>query len=551
MSRPLLLICNLAPGLTAVEAGVPVSACSRPQTVNMNRPLQDPPADNWAVADYKPARQQLRPDSKAHIFLFTRVGEATMDDIHPPTSWLLPSIDINITAHRLQQQLRELQCDIAELTLSTENAANRIAAVLKQLRSQDEPDSHKPDEAASHESEVSASIRNHPFASFFGHDSFQSAPSASFGDRNVHNTKPPPLPTVDAGKDTARQFLELASSPLSSTATVEAPCRSTYEQSRTFLAVTSSLKDDAIRTYQCEIVEKRITILTQQIKPATSADVCWLIARQIIAYLHFLNLAVEEALESRGLAQEVKDPIFDGIVALVFIHFGIFDVAAASTGSRRQLDESMISSPRRFSKLLKSERLSKLVPKRSQSDSMPVFPHRIKGKRPTRIAALSTEALVAVTELCLQSVLSSTVLSDILALFALGDVEDNFSVVDGDRNLLRAFLDEGLLPRSASISAKLGGFDPIRDVQGVLEAMNQLKESKKASTSPSGRRFRFNSFQSEDTEWIKLEIFPNFTGSRWSQQSQVESTTPSSFSSLTTRTRPTNMLDVHNNRTVA
>ncbi|SPO21901.1 uncharacterized protein UTRI_01889_B [Ustilago trichophora] len=461
-----------------------------------------------------------------------------MDDIHSPTSWPLPPTDT--TAHRLQQQLKELKSDIVELAISTETAANRIASVLKRLRSQDEVNLYKSDEAASHESELSAGIRNHPFSNFSWRDSFQAAPSASFGARNVHNAKPLPLHTVDAGKDTPRQFLELAPSPLSSPVTVEAPCRSTYEQSRTFLAVTSSLKDDAIRLNQCEIVE-------------------------MVAYLHFLNLGklgpsfdqkrrskwcdLTAASATLASCEKAKDPIFDGVVALVFIHFGIFDVAAASTGSRRHLDESSLSSPRRFSKLLKGGRLSKLVPMRTRSDSLPVFSHKATGRRPTRTAALSTEALVAVTELCLQSVLSGTVLTDILALFALGDVEDNFSIVDDDRDLLRSFLHEGLLPRSASIRAKLGGADPVQDFKNVLAARDQLKESKKASTSPSGRRFRFNSFQSEDTEWIKLETFPSFAGSRWSQQ--VESSTPFSFSSITTRTRPTNMLDVFHNRTAA
>ena len=263
---------------------------------------------------------------------------------------------------------------------------------------------------------------------------------------------------------------------------------------------------------------------------------------------------------------KARDPIFDGVVALLFVHLGVFDIGAVDTGEKGQRDEEIAPNRRRFSKLLNRGRLSKLISTQTQSNSKPALFRFGSGKRLPRTAALSVEALIAVTDLCLQDVLSGTVLCDLLALFALGDVEDNFDVVLEDTELLRSFLCEGLMPRSASIRAKIWDADPIGDVTSMLEAMDQLKASKKAAASSALREpmsVRSSiSIRPEGTQWFTLESTTSPVSHRWSQRPQPKM---GSLLSLGDRgknasrrnslaldfERPSNMLDVLNRRTAA
>lgn len=102
--------------------------------------------------------------------------------------------------------------------------------------------------------------------------------------------------------------------------------------------------------------------------------------------------------------------------------------------------------------------------------------------------AFSVDILVAITELCLQGVFSDAVLCDILALFSLGDVDQDFCERESDTELLSTFLHEGLLPRAASIRARFKEGDPIADVMSILESMQRLKKAKEARSSQAVRR---------------------------------------------------------------
>ena len=175
-----------------------------------------------------------------------------MNGRHPPTSW--PLSPTSTPANLLHRQLKTLRSDISELAVHTENAANRIAQVLKRLRSSDESDSRTSYEPVSHESDLSATMRDHPFERC----SFQevAAPDSPefVGPRHSIAVRPTTVPTLGNGpaheKLTARFTGQI---PLS--VTIGASQRSTYEQSRTFLAVTSSMRDECMRAKQCDIVE--------------------------------------------------------------------------------------------------------------------------------------------------------------------------------------------------------------------------------------------------------------------------------------------------------
>ncbi len=99
-----------------------------------------------------------------------------MAESESPTSWPLPPT--STSPFLLKQQLRTLRHDIAELTASTKTAADRIAVVLKRLRSQDERRMHTFADVDSHGSDLSATMRDHPFARFSFHDTahFESSP---------------------------------------------------------------------------------------------------------------------------------------------------------------------------------------------------------------------------------------------------------------------------------------------------------------------------------------------------------------------------------------
>lgn len=218
----------------------------------------------------------------------------------------------------------------------------------------------------------------------------------------------------------------------------------------------------------------------------------------------------------------MNDPIFDGIVALVLIHFGVFDVNAKGSKPRDRTSKDGTSSRKRFSTLLKRTRSS-------TPDLERATPHGrfIEGQHQKQ--ALSVDALIAITELCLQGVFSEAMLCDILALFNLGDIDHDFSEVDTDMKLLYGFLHKGLLPRAASIRASFADADPIHEVLDILGSVQKLNEAKQAQqaqqaqqagTASSDERMTprpSSSSRNDETEWVPLERFPSSAVASWSQ----------------------------------
>lgn len=250
---------------------------------------------------------------------------------------------------------------------------------------------------------------------------------------------------------------------------------------------------------------------------------------------------------------QVNDPIYEGIVALVFIHFGIYDGDTTKSKPHGGEDELGDRKRRRFAQLMKRTGLRKLT-QRDKSPHATFTQVLTDGRTASRTTALSVETLVAVTELCLQGVFSETILFDILALFALGDVDNNFAVVPSDIELLRAFLHEGLLPRSAAIRKRFKTADSVQDTMAMLEAMEKLREASKANISTNRSS---SSSRSEDAEWITLERLPGFAVRGWSGRSHEQPNTFLPFTgelqSRKSRDGPTsrvarhvNMLDILN-----
>ena len=208
--------------------------------------------------------------------------------------------------------------------------------------------------------------------------------------------------------------------------------------------------------------------------------------------------------------EKVNEPIFDGVVALVLIHFGVVDLNASCGKVRQRLSRE---GGKRLSQLLKRTRRSKAV---SELDD----PLHGTGKIASRTQALSVDSLIAITELCLQGVFSGSVLCDILALFNLGDVDNHFIELDDDWELLTTFLQLGLQPRATSIRAKFSNADPIRYLLAMLNSMRELKEAKQAKTLSSVELLTHrlsSSSRTEESEWVQLERFPSATVLSWSR----------------------------------
>lgn len=247
----------------------------------------------------------------------------------------------------------------------------------------------------------------------------------------------------------------------------------------------------------------------------------------------------------------MNDPIFDGIVALVLIHFGIFHLSTNGSGARDRTNNDVSSSRKSFASLLKRTRSYRLDLKRAKARI-----HVNMGTR--RIQALSADALTAITELCLQGVFSGAILCDVLALFSLGDIDNDLSEVDTDMELLDRFLHEGLLPRATSIRDSFADADPIRNVLDMLESMRKLKEAKEASMAQSVKRHasRLSStVQTEEAEWIPLERLLSSTVSSWSRfpRTPLGKWLPKTRSvdqggSVVHAQKPINMIDILNGR---
>lgn len=195
-----------------------------------------------------------RIDNDAHssALLCATLNTVEMDDLASPTTWPIPPTAT--AAHLLQKQLKALKDDVSELATKTENAANHIADVLMRIRSQDEMGRHIVDEAVSHESELSTTMRDHPFARFSYHDESHPFPS-TLSDTGKSARKYSAPPPATKAESTREQQTELGESPIPSALALDNPHRSTYEQSRTFLLVTASMKDETNRAKQCDIVE--------------------------------------------------------------------------------------------------------------------------------------------------------------------------------------------------------------------------------------------------------------------------------------------------------
>lgn len=205
------------------------------------------------------------------------------------------------------------------------------------------------------------------------------------------------------------------------------------------------------------------------------------------------------------------------MIALISVHFGIFKAQQPDgvhsslkheAFKRKGFAKSSIS--RRLSHLMSAQRKPKQTIDSTQAGIV----------LPTRSGALTVDALIAITDLCLQGVFSDTVLCDILSLFSLGDIENDFCEVPSDTALLHNLLRDGLAPRSKALRAKLCDITPIRDVANIIKTVIQLREAQSAQSNSSGDD-AVARLSSDEHEWIPLERFPSFTVSRWSQVPQA------------------------------
>ncbi|KAF6767129.1 hypothetical protein PSEUBRA_002763 [Kalmanozyma brasiliensis GHG001] len=445
-----------------------------------------------------------------------------------------PSTGLGEAVSHLQQEMKAYKEEIAQLTTDTEAAADRIALVLGRYRSQTQAVFAKSPHDT-HDSELSVTALEQTFDAFHELQSLPRDKGHQTSGRQI--VKPSFL--NDTKLDTAEN---MAKSPLvPSSLTTIAAVQSSYEQSRTFLSVIAALKEEASRKRQCEIVEKRFTILLGQIAESTTPEACWLIAQQMVAYLRFVNLDrvrhslhdqaqqvsqrciawwegpsvfVERALTRYSLVHEVtNDPLFDGIVALVLIHFGVFDVEAsksvADDGSHSEIEG-----------LTTLQKLARRVKLGSRFISPPVKDQ--SSISPSQ--ALSIDVLAAFVELCSHGVLGSAILHDVLSLFALGDVDRDFALVESDMELLRTFLNKRLLPHTTFVRDTFGVHDPIRQIISMLKAMDKLKQANSPGTASHGNvpTRPLTQFDIEDSEWIPLERLPSSSVQKWPKQSRSQ-----------------------------
>lgn len=226
-------------------------------------------------------------------FDLLRLG--TMADLAIPTSWPLPptspipptSPTQAVTS--LQRQLKSLRIDIAELTAQAEAAADRTARVLQSLRSRDQVGSGTSNEPSSQETELSLTLRDHPFARFIYHDNALAHPSASASDAGqsaktsrqgrsiaLHRAETPIKGHASQVKASNTGFAPVAAPKV--------PLYSTYEQSRLFLQVTAAVKNEKNRSIQCDIVE-----------------VCPDSLQLTLQKVHYLQTDIRRRLYRRGL----------------------------------------------------------------------------------------------------------------------------------------------------------------------------------------------------------------------------------------------------------
>ncbi len=93
--------------------------------------------------------------------------------------------------------------------------------------------------------------------------------------------------------------------------------------------------------------------------------------------------------------------------------------------------------------------------------------------------------------------LQRVVLTDIIALFTLGDVDNGFCEVPGDTELLHAFLHKWFDAAKNGDLDQFGEIDPIGDVEQILRSARQVHEAGRTMQSRDS-----SSVYTEETEWI-------------------------------------------------
>ncbi len=208
--------------------------------------------------------------------------------------------------------------------------------------------------------------------------------------------------------------------------------------------------------------------------------------------------------------------MFDGIVALVFIHFGIFDLDGRASSTKDSEKHKLFFGHPKLAKILKHRHASRLRRLRRSRPDIQASSYGMHKVLSERTAALSVDALIAITELCLKGVFSGTVLSDIIALFTLGDVDNGFCEAPGDTELLHAFLHNGLMPRRTEIWAKFGGIDRSVMLNGFSGRQNkytrQVDDAESRLILGLHRRDRVDS----------TGKVPSFTVPRWTRRPQLQ-----------------------------
>ncbi len=135
-----------------------------------------------------------------------------------------------------------------------------------------------------------------------------------------------------------------------------------------------------------------------------------------------------------------KTPCSTASCALVFIHFGIFDLDGRASSTKDSEKHKLFFGHPKLAKILQHRHASRLRRLRRSRPDIQASSYGMHKVCLERTAALSVDALIAITELCLKGVFSGVVLTDIIALFTLGDVDNGFCEVPGDTELLHAFL---------------------------------------------------------------------------------------------------------------
>lgn len=167
-----------------------------------------------------------------------------------PTSWPPPPTRYEPDANPLSHLVRDVKSDVAGLVHFTEAAADRIATVLKQVRML-EPTS--ANEGNSHESDLSLTIRDHPFASFGFLESTHFDAAFRSETRTRTDVDPTPVSKPTLSPETA------AAKSLTPTST-NVRHRLTYDQARSFLAVNELLNGIDAEAQQFKIVKVNLLI---------------------------------------------------------------------------------------------------------------------------------------------------------------------------------------------------------------------------------------------------------------------------------------------------